>query len=98
MCLSLLRQLRLGRVQSTGEGVLSGDTLNTMEGVQVLVEDDLVAGGTTLAGGDGRVRKEVLPDSEPPATVLCLDLLLVTHPVSVPSPESSAVVNCGKKN
>jgi len=30
--------------------------------VEVLLEDDLVAGGTALAGDDGGVSKEVLPD------------------------------------
>ena len=42
---------------------------------------------------DGRVSKEVLPDPEPLLAILGLDLLAVAHPVSVPVPESSGVVN-----
>ena len=38
------------------------DTLDSVGGVDVLDERDLIAGGASLAGDDGAVGKEVLPD------------------------------------
>ena len=79
-----------------------------MSGVQVLDEGDLVAGRGALTGDDGGVSKEELPDllilaqpphsktqtySVPSVAILCQYLVLVCKPVSVPSPESSRVVN-----
>lgn len=61
--------------------------------VDVLDQGDLVAGGSTLTGDDGGVSKEEFPNLEPPDTVLSDNGLLVTEPVSVPSPESGRVVN-----
>ncbi len=49
----------------TGRGldaVLRGDALDTVERVDVLVQNNLVARGAALAGDDGRVGKEELPD------------------------------------
>jgi hypothetical protein len=45
-----------------GESMLGRDALDSVSRVDVLDESDLVAGGTTLAGDDGRVGKEELPD------------------------------------
>jgi hypothetical protein len=103
------------------EAVLGVNTLNTVGGVDVLDEGQLPAGSASLAGGDGRVGQEVLPDlrnrkpssqscstcimncgdnlavertySKPSLAVLGLDLLAVTHPVAVPAPKSSRVVD-----
>jgi len=84
--------------KSSGELVLGANALNTMESVQVLVEDNLVASSTTLARDNARVGKEEFPDAKPPVPILGLNLLAVCHPVSVPPPESSAVVNSDSIN
>ena len=60
--LRLALGMSLIRCQSTGQAVLRVDALNTVGRVDVLDEGNLVAGGGTLAGGDGGVGKEVLPD------------------------------------
>ena len=49
-------------LESTRETELGVDTLDTVSGVDVLDKGELPAGGTTLAGSDGRGSKEVLPD------------------------------------
>lgn len=64
-----------------------------MGGVDVLDQGDLEASSTTLARDDGGVGQEVLPDTEPSLAVLGLNLVAVGHPVAVPPPESSRVVN-----
>lgn len=82
-----------GGLAGASEGELVVNTLNTVGGVDVLDEGKLPAGSTTLAGGDGRRSKEVLPDAEPALSVLSLNLVLVAHPVSVPAPEGGRVVD-----
>jgi len=62
-------------------------------GVDVLDQGHLVAGGSSLTGGDGGISKEEFPDSVPSVAILGLDLVLVGEPVSVPSPESGRVVD-----
>ena len=79
-------------------GKLGLDTINTVGRVNVLDESDLEASSTALAGDDGGVGKEELPDTEPSLAVLGLDLVLVGHPVAVPSPEGSRVVNTDSIN
>lgn len=44
------------------EAELRGDALDTMRRVDVLDQRDLEASGAALAGGDGGVGEEVLPD------------------------------------
>lgn len=102
----------LASLQRTAETIGVVDTLNTVSRVDVLDESDLVASSGTLAGNDGAVSEEELPDleshcqhcaihsihsstthSEPAITILGDNLLLVRHPVSVPSPESRGVVH-----
>ena len=51
-----------GGLAGTSKTELGGDALDTVGRVDVLDQGDLVAGGTTLARGDGAVSKEVLPD------------------------------------
>jgi hypothetical protein len=41
---------------------LSGNSFNTVGGVDVLDQGDLVASRCALPGGDGRVGKEIFPD------------------------------------
>ena len=82
-----------GVLASAGETVLGGNTINAVGGVDVLDKGELPAGGTTLAGGDGRGSKEVLPDAEPALAVLGLDLVTVAHPVPVPAPEGGRVMH-----
>ena len=72
--------------------VLSGHALDTVQRVDVLVENDLVARGTTLTGGNGGVRKEELPDTEPSVTVFGPNFFLIGHPVPVPAPKSGTIV------
>lgn len=55
-------EIGLGSVRGAADAVLGGDTLDAVVRVDVLVENDLVAGGAALAGDDGRVGKEELPD------------------------------------
>lgn len=74
------------------------DALDAVSGVQILNEGDLIAGSGALARNDGGVSKEEFPDSIPSVAILCQDLLLVSDPVSVPSPESSRVVNTDSVN
>jgi len=57
---------------------LSGNALSTVEGVEVLVHNNLVASTTTLARCDDREGKEELPNAIPPVTVLGPNLLSVT--------------------
>lgn len=52
----------LGSCHSAEQSVLVVNTLDTVSRVDVLDESDLEAGGTTLAGDDGGVSKEVFPD------------------------------------
>jgi hypothetical protein len=52
----------LARFKSTLQTELAVDALDTVGGVDVLDQCQLVAGGTTLSGGDGAVGEEVLPD------------------------------------
>lgn len=52
--------LELGK--SARQIELVGNTLDTVSRVDVLDQDDLEAGGATLAGDDGRGSKEVLPN------------------------------------
>lgn len=54
--------LGLGSLESAGQAVLAGDTLNTVGGVDVLDQRDLEASRATLARGDGGGGQEVLPD------------------------------------
>lgn len=54
--------LLLASVQRTTEAVGVVDTLDTVCGVDVLDQRDLVASGGTLAGDNGAVSKEELPD------------------------------------
>jgi len=49
-------------LESARETELGVDTLDTVGRVDVLDHGDLVAGGGTLTGDDGRVGKEVFPD------------------------------------
>jgi hypothetical protein len=44
------------------EAILGVNSLNTVGGVDVLDEGQLPAGSASLAGDDGRVGQEVLPD------------------------------------
>lgn len=44
---------------------MRGNSLDSVEGVEVLVEGDLEDGRATLSGSDGRRGEEVRPDSEP---------------------------------
>jgi len=91
------------------QGELGIDALDAVSGVQVLDKGDLVAGCGALARDDGGVGEEELPDlfllvvpcklsrdptySVPSVAILGQDLVLVGEPVSVPSPESSRVMN-----
>lgn len=79
--------------KSPRELVLGANAFNAVEGVQVLVENNLVASSTALARDDARVGEEEFPDAKPSASILGLNLLAVCHPVSVPPPESSTVVD-----
>jgi hypothetical protein len=54
--------LGLGSLESAAQAELRVDTLNTVGGVDVLDQHDLVASGTTLTRDDGGRGKEVLPD------------------------------------
>ena len=54
--------LFLASLQRTAKTIRIVDALDTVSRVDVLDQGDLVAGGTTLARGDGAVSKEVLPD------------------------------------
>lgn len=92
----------LRSLECPSKGVLSGDALDTVGGIDVLDECDLPAGSGSLTRDDGRVREEIFPDlrglagdmnngplytyPEPFASIFSLDLLSVCHPVSVPSP------------
>jgi hypothetical protein len=60
----------LAGIEGTLQAKLVVNTLNTVGGVDVLDQSDLVASSTTLARGDGAVGEEVLPD-------LCIDVSLV---------------------
>lgn len=64
------------------EAVLGVNTLNTVRGVDVLDEGQLPAGSASLAGDDGRVCQEVLPDlrNGKPSSQLC----------------STCIMNCGE--
>jgi hypothetical protein len=55
-------QISLNGTGGATETILGRDTLDTVERVDVLVENNLVASGTALARNDGRVGKEELPD------------------------------------
>lgn len=55
-------QVSPGVSKSTGKSLLSGDALHPVIGVDVLGENNLVARGAALAGNDGGVGKEELPD------------------------------------
>lgn len=48
--------------ESTGQTELGLDALHSVGGVDVLDQDDLVAGGSALAGSNGGVGKEEFPD------------------------------------
>jgi hypothetical protein len=52
----------LAGFESALQAELAVNTLNTVGRVDVLDQCQLVAGGTTLSGGDGAVGEEVLPD------------------------------------
>jgi hypothetical protein len=64
----------------------------SVERVQVLVQDELVACSRTLSGNDGGPSKEDFPNTEPTDTVLFNNLVLVFHPVEVPSVDGGGVV------
>lgn len=49
-------------IEGTGQAVRVGNALDTVGGVDVLDESDLVAGGATLTRDDGAVCEEVFPD------------------------------------
>lgn len=53
-----------GSLASPVQAELRADALDTVRRVDVLDQGDLPAGGAALAGGDGRVGEEVLPDLE----------------------------------
>lgn len=55
-------EVDLSGAKRSRKSELSVDALNTVSGVDVLDQDNLVAGSTTLSGYDGRVGEEVLPD------------------------------------
>lgn len=74
-------------------GGVGGNSLDTVEAVEVLVKSDLEHGRRSLAGDNGRVGKEVGPDPVPPGAVLCGNDVLVRQPVLVPPVNSRAVVN-----
>lgn len=57
-----LLEIILGSSPGAGEAELGRNTLNTVGRVDVLDQSDLEAGSTTLAGHDGGVGKEELPD------------------------------------
>lgn len=61
-CGSLASHMGLVGSKSARETVLSVDTFNTMSRVDVLDHGDHVASSTALAGNNGAVRQEVLPD------------------------------------
>ena len=48
--------------ESTRECVLAWDTFDTVGGVDVLDEGDLVASSGSLTGDDGRVGEEIFPN------------------------------------
>ncbi len=52
------------RLASTFETELRWDTLDPVRGVDVLDHGDLPAIGTALAGNNGGVSEEILPDLE----------------------------------
>lgn len=52
----------LARLQGAQETVLRLDTLDAVDAVEVLDANNLEAGGTGLAGGNGSGSQEVLPD------------------------------------
>jgi len=85
--------LRLASLEGTSKRELSVDTVDTVNGVEVLDAGNLEAGGGTLTGGNRGVGKEVLPDAVPAGTVLSVDLILVAEPVAVPPPKGSRVVD-----
>lgn len=62
----LLRQSslasRLASGQGTRETILGVDSVNAVARVEVLDNNHLEAGGGTLAGSNGRVGQEELPD------------------------------------
>lgn len=57
----LLLEQRLRSGERSGEAVLGGDALDTVEAVDVLVEGDHVASSSALAGGNNGGSQEVLP-------------------------------------
>lgn len=101
-------------LESSREGELGADAFDAVSRVHVLDKGDLVAGCGALTRDDGGVGKEVFPDlfllaairkgledqaySVPSVAILRHDLLLVGEPVSIPSPESSRVVDTNSIN
>lgn len=69
------------------------DTLDAVDGIEVLDQDNLEARGGSLARGNGGNGQEVLPDAVPADPVLGDNLLLVADPVAVPPPQSGRVVD-----
>lgn len=62
-----------------------------MVGVDVLSQNKLVTSSTRLSGSNSGRSQEVFPNLEPLNTILVHNLVLVAHPVSVPSPQSGRV-------
>lgn len=54
------------------EAVLRGDAVDAVDGVEVLDDDHLEAGGAALAGGNDGPREEELPDLGGVSDVLVL--------------------------
>jgi len=86
------RNINLASCKTALKTELAGYALDSVERVDVLDERDLVASCATLAGDDGAVSKEELPDAEPALAVLGHNFVLIRHPVAVPVPDGGRVV------
>lgn len=69
------------------------DAVDALVGVQVFVEGNLEEGCTSLSRDDSRPSQEEHPDAIPALAIGLDDLVLVHHPVLVPAPDSSGVVD-----
>lgn len=85
--------LSLSSRERTSDAKLSAVAVDTVHGVQVLLDHDLEASSAALAGSNNGPSKEEFPDPEPAGAVLGLDDVEVAEPVAVPAPESGGVVD-----
>lgn len=69
------------------------DSIDTMGGIEILDQCNLETCRTALAGHNGRRSQKELPNAVPTFAVLCLHLLTIGKPVSVPTPQGCGVVN-----